>query len=502
MKIKLVLLLFVLLSYSSCKDKNDDDNVSTEMTDDEFTNRWAYNKMKSLYLWNTNLPASPDFIANPKTFFESILYQPSSLDGDRFSWIEKDKSKKTKSLFAAKNLGFEYMPKSYFKEIVPGQTNYTSIGYFVLYVYPGSDAEVKGLKRGNIIYAVDGVDITSDNYVSLLDDVSSVALSIYDSQGVKKVLSPIKTVEEARSPVFMSKVISGTKIGYLVYSGFERGPDENDDDNYEYDIELIRAIKGLNDQGITDFVLDLRYNPGGYLTSAMNLASTLVPNRKAGDIFVKETYNTHFQDSVVRKYGERTLEEPFLDKAYGTNEAIPRLNLSRLYVLAAEYTASASELVMHGLKPYMTVIHIGETTYGKDKGSITVKSDNERIKWQLQPIISRFTDKNGKGNYVEGLRPDYKVSEWEECYSTTTAQYEDGSFTEVPVLSRWIGGLVELGDPSEPLLAEAIARINGTTRKAKVKSVSPSNGVVVKVPRLKYNEDRQLLIMDQDKYSN
>jgi C-terminal processing protease CtpA/Prc len=327
--------------------------------------------------------------------------------------------------------------------------------------------------------------------------------------------SSIQTTESKKSPIFISKVITattGAKIGYLIYTGFERNSDDKDD-NYEYDIELIDSIKSLNSKGITEFVLDLRYNPGGYLTSAMNLGSALVPNRKTSNVFAKETYNTHFQDSIVNKYGANALNEYFQDRVIGTNVTMPNLNLTRLYVLAGEYTASASELIIHGLRPYMTVAHIGETTVGKDKASMTVKSDNSRIKWQLQPLISRLTDANGKGNYINGLAPgigtssgdaSYEVSEWEEGYTMQAAYYTDSNGnrveTQCPLLSKWIGGFVELGDPSEPLLAEAIAKITGIAR-VKTKSASPSDWIPVQVPKLKYNEDRQRIIIDQDKFS-
>lgn len=504
MKVKFAFLLLLLLSLNACKDDNNNTSNNTsdeELTDNEFTNRWAYNKMKNLYLWNTNLPSSPDYTQDPEDFFYSILYNYGNVNGDRFSWIEEDTSKKTKALYADTNLGFEYLPMSYFYN-----SSTSSIGFFVFYVYEGSDAYKKGLRRGQVIYKVNNTDITYSNYSTLLTDVSSATFSVYNNTGEKVTLESIQTTEQKKSPVFISKVITattGTKIGYLMYTGFERNADDTDN-NYEYDIELIDSIKSLSSKGVTEFVLDLRYNPGGYLTSAMDLASALVPNRKTSNIFAKETYNTHFQDSIIKNYGSNALNEYFLDKVYGTSVTIPSLNLSRLYVLTSEYTASASELVIHGLKPYMTVYQVGTTTVGKDKASMTITSDNSRIKWQLQPLISRLTDANGTGNYINGLEPNSEVSEWEEGYTMKAAWYTDSNGnrvdTECPELSSWIGGLAELGNPSEPLLAEAIAQITGVSRTKRTKSFV-STGVSVQVPRLKHNEVRQRIIIDQDKFS-
>jgi len=511
MKAKILFLLPILFFlFVGCSDKNDDpvtggDDDDEEMTDDEFTNRWMYRKMESLYLWNTELPSSPDFTKSPDVFYKSILYNYGNVNGDMFSWIEEDASKKTKSLFAESNLGFDYMPRSYAPD---KDATSNSVGLFVLYVHEGSDAEAKGLKRGQVIYKVNNTNVNNNNYETILEGVTSLNLSVYDNNGKQVTLKTIQASETKKSPVFISKVIPGTTIGYLMYTGFERGPDEDDEKNFEYDKELIEKISALNNQGITEFILDLRYNLGGYLTSAMDLASALVPNRKTSNIFAKEEYNTHFQDSIIKKWGEDALNEYFLDKVYGTNVAIPQLNLSRLYVLTSDYTASASELIIHGLKPYMTVFQIGETTVGKDKASMTIKSDNSRIKWQLQPIISRLTDAKGVGNYINGLTPDSEISEWEEGYTMEGGwwYYDDNGNkvdTELPLLSEWIGGLTELGDPFEPLLAEAIAQITtGTSRVRKTKTAITSKAAAVKIPKIRYKEHLQRIIIDQDKFSS
>lgn len=511
MKAKVLFLLPILfLLFVGCNDKSDDrvpGDDEEDMTDNEFTNRWAYRKMQSLYLWNTELPSSPDYKKSPDVFFTNILYRYGNINGDMFSWIEEDTSKKTKALYAESNLGFEYIPMSYFPYLNETGTTNALLGLFVVYVYEDSDAYKKGVRRGQVIYKVNNTDVTYDNYQTILKHSTDLTLSLYNNNGEKATLSSFQTTATEKSPIFISKVIPGTKIGYLVYTSFERGPDENDENNYEYDKELIESITALNNQGITEFVLDLRYNPGGYLTSAMDLASALVPNRKKSNIFVKEEYNTHFQDSIIKNWGEDALNEYFLDKAYGTNVNIPNLNLSRIYVLTSDYTASASELIIHGLKPYMTVFQIGQTTVGKDKASMTIKSDNSRIKWQLQPIISRLSDANGKGNYIKGLAPDSKVSEWEEGYTMQDAYYTDDDGTrvetQIPLLSEWRGGLTDLGDISEPLLAEAIAQITtGRSRVKKTKSVKKSGAVAVKVPKIRYKEHLQRIIIDEDKFSS
>ncbi|WP_419032561.1 S41 family peptidase, partial [Dysgonomonas gadei] len=430
--------------------------------------------------------------------FYNILYKYKDVNGDRFSWIEEDVSKKTKSLYADTSLGFDYIPYSYF----PTKTDQnSSIGFFIISVNKGSDAEAKGLKRGQIIYAIDDTPVTYDNYSEIFEGKASFKLSVYNKDGIKQTLETIQASATKTSPVFISKVIksSGTSIGYLMYNAFERGPDE-DGSNYDYDIELIESMRTLNNQGITEFVLDLRYNLGGYLTSAMDLASALYKDRTTSKIFAKETYNKYFSDSLVAKYGSNGLNEYFLDKVYNTNIEIPRLNISRVYIIATENSASASELLIHGLRPYMPVYHIGKTTVGKDKGSITIKAESDRIKWQLQPLVSRITDANGEGNYINGLTPDFEISEWEEGYQMVDAYYEENGInikTQLPLLSDWKGGFSELGDSSEPLLAEAIAQITGVARVKTTKSITHTDWVAKKVPFIKQDKKRAKILLDK-----
>lgn len=499
MKAKLTfIILIIALSFTACKD-NEDSNSDSNLTDEEYTNKWIYDRMERVYLWNDELPASPNYTQNPDKFFYNILYKYKDVNGDRFSWIEEDVSKKTKSLYADTSLGFDYIPYSYF----PTKTDQnSSIGLFIISVNKGSDAEAKGLKRGQIIYKIDETPLTYENYSVIFEGRTSFKLSVYNKDGIKQTLETIQASATKTSPVFISKVIKslGTSIGYLMYNAFERGTDE-DGSNYDYDIELIESMRTLNNQGITEFVLDLRYNLGGYLTSAMDLASALYKDRTTSKIFAKETYNKYFSDSLVAKYGSNGFNEYFLDKVYNTNIEIPRLNISRVYIIATENSASASELLIHSLRPYMTVYHVGKTTVGKDKGSITIKAESDRIKWQLQPIVSRITDANGEGNYIYGLTPDYEVSEWEEGYEMVDAYYEDDNGvrqeTRIPILDTWKGGFSELGDSSEPLLAEAIAQITGVARVKTTKSIAHTDWVAKKVPFIEQSKKRAKILLDK-----
>lgn len=500
----LMLVFSVFFIFTACEDKEEIVEIITpeEKSDTQITNEWIYDQMKRVYLWNDKLNPSPNYKDKPEDFFKSILFDYGKVEGDQFSWIEEDRSKKTKSE-AVGYLGFTYVPGVYFATI---DVEYSSVGLFVTSVKEGSDAEAKGLKRGQIIYRVNEIAITGKNYLNILDE-NPLIFSIYDNEsGERRKLEEIAANASDNSPVILSKLLTenGVNIGYLVYNAFERGIEDATTlkEQFKYDIELLQSIQDLKNKGASEFILDLRYNPGGYLSSAVALASALVPQRTTRKVFLKEEYNPYFQDSLVNIYGQDGLNEYFINKLYETNIDIPNLNLQRLYVIATENSASASEAVIHGLRPYIKdLYHIGLTTVGKDKASITVKSDDKRILWQLQPLVSRLTNSRGDGNYIHGLEPQYEISEWEESFEMVTAtNTATGERVSVPLASPWKGGFKPLGDKSEPLLAAAISHISTGAFPEKRTRIKSTQSVTKQVPDIKWDESRFKTIIDSDKF--
>lgn len=480
MKEKSLLLLsiiFIFLAFASCSD-NDSNNNTTggeNDTDEVYTNKWIYQQMKGLYLWN--VPNNPNYDQAPVNFYNGLLFKyRQSADGDRFSWIEeKETTQRQKA--GTGSLGFEILPQNYFYQLLPGQ-NYTNVGFFVTYVRRGSDAQNKGLKRGNVIYAVDNVDINYTNYEDLyyhLQTASSVSLSVYGEGGTANTINNItaNSAYDEENPIWLESLISsgGKKIGYIVYNQFERG------DNYKYDVELIQKIDALIKGGANDLIIDLRYNPGGYVISATHLASALVPNQNTADIFLKYSYNPARNDSLTRIYGSTV---NFTDKVYSTSQSIPKSNLNSLYIIATENSASASEALINGLRPYMQgkLKHIGTKTTGKDKGSWAIDKNDVRIKYTLHPLIMRVLNKNDNretgGNYERGLTPDIEINEWDKAYELVEVTNTDifGEPIAYPLLLPWKEGMKELGDPSEALLAVAIADITGQPLPLSVKSAT------------------------------
>jgi C-terminal processing protease CtpA/Prc len=211
-----------------------------------------------------------------------------------------------------------------------------------------------------------------------------------------------------------------------------------------YDTQLNDAFGQLAAQGITDFVLDLRYNGGGSVQTATRLASMITGQFK-DQIFAKEKWNAKI-NAAYETNDPESLNNRFVDNISGTK--LNSLNLGKVYILTSDGTASASELIINGLAPYITVVQIGDYTVGKNVGSVTLYDSesftkskvNPNHKYAMQPLVLKIVNSAGFGEYTDGLKPTYEQLEY-------------------------ITNLGVLGDPSEPLLNTAISKITGAAAK-------------------------------------
>jgi len=311
---------------------------------------------------------------------------------------------------------------------------------FVQYIWPDSDASTKNISRGEFFTRVDGVQLTTGNYRELLfGDNSTYTLgmaTITDntiSDSAKEV-TLTKVQNQVEDPILVAKTldVNGTKVAYLMYNRFLSSFNE----------DLNDAFATFKAEGATELVLDVRYNPGGSVNTSRLLAS-MIYGTNTSDVYIKQRWNNKIQAQ---------LSDDFLTDYFANSTGsspINTLNLSRVFVIATESSASASELVMNGLAPYIDVIHIGETTSGKNEFSITLVDDpgnsfvynsdregniNPQNSWGLQPLVGRNENADGFSDYTSGLVPDIAIS-------------ED------------LTNLGTLGEVSEPLLARALEEI-------------------------------------------
>ncbi|KAA6310940.1 hypothetical protein EZS27_037843, partial [termite gut metagenome] len=288
-----------------------------------------------------------------------------------------------------------------------GNTVSTAATYaaLVLYVVPNSPAERAGLERGAWILNVNGKTITEANYNMLYGgEAAELGIGIWFENEISSL--GVRSIEEAceieDNPVYYYNIYetpeNSKRIGYLVYNHFTAGKAENDK---TYNGDLLKVSNIFKSEGVNEFILDLRYNNGGLLSSAQLLCAILAPQAALG----KSAGYLEFNDKYNPQTEEITLNPNNLQG--GVN-----LNLTTLYVITGESTASASEMLINTLSPYMNVILIGTKTEGKNVGSITFKDD--KYSWELQPIVCKIYNSEKKSDYANGFAPNYTIDENKE----------------------------------------------------------------------------------------
>jgi C-terminal processing protease CtpA/Prc len=406
----LLSLVIGMVALNSCKKDKAEVSEATKFVYD-YTNYW--------YLWNDSIPADLNIsdYPTPENLFEAMRCK--SLD--KWSYISDNYSEVLNSLNGIEtSTGYIICPIKY-----PSSNNIYGI---LEYVYDGSPADEAGLKRGDIVIKVNGQTLNTDNYSNLLslktlqlglgqkngDDITDLGISV-------NVTAELLTI----NPVQQHKVIDvgGKKIGYLLY------------DQFTEDITGIQnAISYFSSQGINDLVLDLRYNPGGYVSTCSKLASMVAPSTAINDTFIVNKWNVNATQYLKEHYGANS--EMFIKML----PTVPvNLNLSRMVVLTSMRTASASELIINGLEPYMDIITIGDNTIGKYTSGIPFYDESSSTNtYCIYLIVNKTANAKGITDYKKGFAPDYLVFD---------------NFT------------TPLGDTNEKLLAKAIEVLTGTPKK-------------------------------------
>jgi carboxyl-terminal processing protease len=433
-KMIFILSLFLLLFVDSSCTK-DELTVPDELQINDF----VWKGMNLYYLWQNDVPnlsdnrfsdqaSLNDFLSgynNPTTLFNSLRVDTTI---DRFSVIfsnyeELEGILSGNTLNNGVDFGLRYKT---------GST--TDIFGWVRYIIPNSSASSQNIQRGTIFYGINGTPLTASNYQSLLSNTTyTLNLADYDNGNITpngQSITLTKT-QLAENPVFATNVfVEGSKkIGYLMYNGFFSG----------YENQLNTAFGQLKAQNITHLVLDLRYNSGGSVATATRLAS-MITGQFTGQVFAKQQWNAKLE-AYWQQNNPATLFNNFTTTT-NTGTLLNSLNLNKVYVLTSRSTASASELVINGLKPYIQVIQIGDKTTGKNVGSVTLYDSpnfnksgaNPNHKYAMQPIVLKTINADGFGDYQTGLLSDIQ-------------QVED------------YGNLGVIGDATEPLLSTAINEI-------------------------------------------
>ena len=439
-----ILLLFFTIS---CKDK--DDNISSRQYDFEIED-FIWEGLNTYYYWQNSISDLADnrfdsqksyasflsrFNANHDLLFESLLSE-----NDRFSWIMSDYTALENQLRRVYKTSGMMIGLARI-----GESN--DLFAYVRYVLPGSDAAAKNIERGDLFLSVNNEQLTIDNYRDLLSsdvELFSIQLAQISDQTVTPTGISVDLVksEIQENPIKITKLIelNNTKIGYLMYNGFVA----------DFDNELENTLAQFQTQGVNQLIVDLRYNRGGRTSSSIKLAS-MITGQFSGEVFAQTQHN-----DKLSSYNE--------DYLFEANAV--QLKMDRLYVISSSETASASELLINGLSPYIDVILIGDDTTGKNVGSYSIYDwiDNEgnvnpRHTWAMQPITLKIANSEGFADFESGLQADY-------------------------ILQEDIANLGTLGEIDEPLLEKTLEVMGMLPTKSEKNHFSVFENRFEKMPSL------------------
>lgn len=415
MKNFLKLLCFAIAAFLiSCTNNNDESAPVFPEGSTEAVNLWVQDSMKRYYYWAEQMPAKPDYRLPAKDFFKSLL-SPQ----DRFSFMVNTEDSSTYPRSIRNMYGFDYT-------IVQLANN--EVVTVVKLVLQNSPVFNAGLERGMIITKVNGKVMTAANAEAMaasIKDQTVVELTVGKWQNGAVINEKNITVYYGFSfeqPI-LSKIFdkNSKKVGYLYIYDFPDGMTQ----------ALNQKFAEFKSSGVQELILDLRYNYGGSVSSAAALCSLIPAGLSSASPFIIFKGNKNGGE-VKRTFAEQiAYDSKALDF---TTLRANALGLQKVFILTSNSTASAAEIVINNLKPYMQVIQIGNTTLGKDMAGFVVEDKRKprKISWQIHPVIYKVFNAGGSGEYSNGISPQVIVNE----------------YAGLPLLP--------LGDPDETLIASAL----------------------------------------------
>lgn len=416
-------------------------------------NQWVEEYMRDNYLWNEAIEnVILDNSLDYKAFLTSILTGVAAQDdinhddghwenGARQSFYTRISGPEGSSNGALRvgtyrDLG---VMKARYVSLTVGSDQIDALQ--VLLVSPGSAADRAGLRRGHVITKLNGQPVTASNQQTMLDAVlkgtsariQTHRLVLDDDRNIGS-LEPVGeltiTATQYTDPAIYKRFVTeigGRKVGYLLYMEFAA----------DYDQQLLAAFDAFRNEGITDLVLDLRFNGGGDIRSCAVLGTLLAGAEYQGQVLTKLVYNARrVANGETSEF--RIGSKKVWNGEYSTvEEALAHaLALKTVYVLTSVDTASASEMLVNGLRGLgITVNQIGSRTNGKNvgmEGFVNQPIDNAY--YSFYPVT--FYAQNGKGecDFSAGLVPDVE-SDLDNLYPGDPGTAEDFLFE---LASEWI----------------------------------------------------------------
>ena len=334
-------------------------------------NLWVRDQLNTYYYWYQFMPSGVNAanFTSPEAYLEAVRYRPID---NSYSYITS----------AAANDAF-YSDSQFIGYGFGNQISNTEMR--VLQVYDASPAQEAGLERGDRITQVNGqtvATLVSAGTVGTAFGASEIGvvseIVFVKPSGTERRAQMVKRLVTIPT-VSLTRVVEvdGRKVGYLFFRNFVR-PSE---------AALNEAFAALKTAGVTELVLDLRYNGGGLVDIAVHLSSLIGGAKTSGQVLLNYVHND--------KVG------PQLNRTTRFTNPEQALNLPRLVVITTRSSASASELVINTLRPYMSVVVIGDTTYGKPVGQYGLTFCDK----VLAPVAFSIKNASNEGDYFTGIAP-------------------------------------------------------------------------------------------------
>lgn len=473
---KNILYFFFLAAFiTSC---SSDDGDTSFVSEENAINDFTWKAMNSWYNWQDSVndlnDSKDDNTDAYNTYLNGFntsedLFESLKHSEDDFSWFIDD--------YVAQQQSFQGISTTF--GIRPSLVRVTDTDFIIMYIQhvsKESPAAIAGFKRGDIINAINGTVMTLDNYTTVLDGYSQTTAEFSFTESDGLTFKESKTITQAvveDNPVHFTTTfddIGGKKVGYLVYNGFRSS----------YNDELNDAFGEFKAAGVQELVLDLRINGGGSVLTSAFLASMIHDAADENTVFGELRYNSKHSDSDAFVPFFDALFVYDDDGNYTGDQTINRLSgINTLYVLTSSGTASASEMIINGLRPFIEVKIIGDTTTGKDEGSITlydspesdytdVDTANSSHTMAMQPIVFKIYNNLGQSDYNDGFAPDIVVQEW----------------------NYW-NNILPFGDEDEILLKTALDDIRGFAAKSSL-IVNPSQKIGKELIQNKFEKEMYL----------
>src|SRR5690242_8845885 len=263
----------------------------------------------------------------------------------------------------------------------------------VKYVEQASPAGLAGIERGWRITKINGNSQIDTSATTIDRIVNAVFYSTNTSFTFKKpdgssVDISLTAATYQSHPIFADSVytVNGKNIGYLALNSFLG-------DTTELYNQFNSIFNNFQQQNVNEVIVDLRYNGGGYVSVAEKLADYLVPTAGNNQVMYKQTFNANYSS-----YDETT-----------SYHKLGSVNVDKIFFIVSDNTASASELLINALKPYVTETLVGPAynTYGKPVGFFPIPVGD----WYAFPISFRTVNKDGNGNYFNGFTIDHPTAD-------------------------------------------------------------------------------------------